>query len=133
MSYLEAFIEPFGTLWFIYLLPIFFVVIKLTRRIPWPAIWLIGAAIEMAHINTGWTAIDEFAHRFIYIYTGYLFATQIFALTAHAQGRPAVALIASRYGPASTARSSPRASPICRSSRSCSVSPAPARSSRSRR
>src|SRR6185312_7687336 len=26
LSYLEAFIEPFGTLWFIYLLPIFFVV-----------------------------------------------------------------------------------------------------------
>ena len=29
LSYLEAFIEPFGTLWFIYLLPIFFVVVKL--------------------------------------------------------------------------------------------------------
>src|ERR1700752_4063920 len=26
--YLEAFVEPFGTLWFIYLLPIFFVVVK---------------------------------------------------------------------------------------------------------
>ena len=45
-SYLEAFIEPFGTLWFIYLLPIFFVVIKLTRGLPWPAIWLVGAALE---------------------------------------------------------------------------------------
>ena len=30
--YLESFIEPFGTLWFIYLLPIFFVVTKATRR-----------------------------------------------------------------------------------------------------
>ena len=29
-------IDPFGTLWFIYLLPIFFVVIKLTRRVPVP-------------------------------------------------------------------------------------------------
>src|SRR5437868_11366863 len=28
LSYLEAFIEPFGTLWFIYLLPIFFVTVK---------------------------------------------------------------------------------------------------------
>ena len=34
MLYLESFIEPFGTLWFIYLLPIFFVVTKLTRGIP---------------------------------------------------------------------------------------------------
>src|ERR1700742_4954853 len=32
--YAEAFIEPFGTLWFIYLLPIFFVVTKLTRGVP---------------------------------------------------------------------------------------------------
>src|SRR3569833_325861 len=32
-DYLEAFIEPFGTLWFIYLLPIFFVVIKLPRNL----------------------------------------------------------------------------------------------------
>ncbi len=31
MMYLESFIEPFGTLWFIYLLPIFFVVTKLSR------------------------------------------------------------------------------------------------------
>jgi uncharacterized membrane protein YcfT len=93
LSYLEAFIEPFGTLWFIYLLPIFFVVIKLTRTIPWPAIWLAGAALEMAHIDTGWTVIDEFARRFIYFYTGYLFATQIFAFTAGVQRSPSTALL----------------------------------------
>ncbi len=93
LSYLEAFIEPFGTLWFIYLLPIFFVVIKLTRTIPWPAIWLAGAALEMAHIDTGWTVIDEFARRFIYFYIGYLFATQIFAFTAGVQRRPSTALL----------------------------------------
>jgi uncharacterized membrane protein YcfT len=92
LDYLEAFIEPFGTLWFIYLLPIFFVVIKLTRNVPWPAIWLIGAAMEMSHINTGWTAIDEFAHRFVYVYSGYLFATQVFALTAHVQRHLPLAL-----------------------------------------
>ena len=32
-AYLETFIEPFGTLWFIYLLPVFFVVTKLARPI----------------------------------------------------------------------------------------------------
>ena len=32
--YLESFIEPFGTLWFIYLLPVFFVVTKLSRSVP---------------------------------------------------------------------------------------------------
>ena len=85
LSYLEAFIEPFGTLWFIYLLPIFFVVVKLTRGLPWLAIWLVGAALEIVHIDTGWTVIDEFAHRFIYIYSGYLFAPHVFALAARVQ------------------------------------------------
>ena len=41
--YLESFIEPFGTLWFIYLLPIFFVVIKATRRMPPLLIWSLAA------------------------------------------------------------------------------------------
>jgi uncharacterized membrane protein YcfT len=92
LSYLEAFIEPFGTMWFIYLLPIFFVVIKLTRNVPWPAIWLVGAGMEMWHLNTGWTVIDEFTHRFVYIYTGYVFARQVFGLTATVQRRPTAAL-----------------------------------------
>src|SRR3954468_24548462 len=34
LLYLESFIEPFGTLWFIYLLPIFFVATKATRNMP---------------------------------------------------------------------------------------------------
>jgi uncharacterized membrane protein YcfT len=93
-AYLEAFIEPFGTLWFIYLLPIFFVVVKLSRGVPWLAIWLVGAALEIAHIDTGWTAIDEFAHRFVYFYTGYVFAPHIFALAARVQHKPMHAMAA---------------------------------------
>src|ERR1043166_1800605 len=76
--YAEAFIEPFGTLWFIYLLPIFFVVTKLTLRAPVIVIWLAGAALEISHIQTGWTVIDEFASRFVYFYTGYILAARIF-------------------------------------------------------
>ena len=72
--YLQSFIEPFGTLWFIYLLPVFFVVIKLTRRVPWPIVWVVAAALEIAHINTGWMVLDEFAARFVYFYTGYIAA-----------------------------------------------------------
>jgi uncharacterized membrane protein YcfT len=86
--YLLSLIDPFGTLWFIYLLPVFFVVIKLTRRVPVPVIWLAGAALEIAHVNTGWMVPDEFAARFVYCYTGYVMAQPIFALTARAQARP---------------------------------------------
>src|SRR3954453_4400829 len=83
--YLESFIEPFGTLWFIYLLPIFFVVTKATRRLPPAAIWVVAAVLEAMHVATGWTAIDEFAARFIYFYSGYLFAGHVFALSERAR------------------------------------------------
>jgi len=92
--YAEAFIEPFGTLWFIYLLPIFFVVTKLTRGAPVLAIWTILAALEIAHIQTGWTVIDEFAARFVYFYTGYILSVRIFQIAAVVQARPALAACA---------------------------------------
>jgi uncharacterized membrane protein YcfT len=90
--YLESFVEPFGTLWFIYLLPVFFVVTKALRRAPPLAVWAAAAALEMLHVLTGWTVIDEFCARFVYFYSGYLFATQVFALSDRARARPALAL-----------------------------------------
>src|SRR5262249_14536004 len=92
-EYLMSFIEPFGTLWFIYLLPIFFVVVKLTRRVPWPLIWLIGAALEIAPINTGWTVRAECASRFVYFCSCHIFATYVFEFAATVQQRPRAALL----------------------------------------
>jgi uncharacterized membrane protein YcfT len=90
--YLGAFIEPFGSLWFIYLLPIFFVVTKLARPVPSWVVWLAAAGLEMLHVATGWTVIDEFAARFVYFYSGYLFADTVFRLSNHAGRTPAAAL-----------------------------------------
>jgi len=92
LLYLESFIEPFGTLWFIYLLPIFFVVIKATRNMPPSLIWGVAALLESAHVATGWTAIDEFCARFVYVYSGYLFADYVFALSNRAREKPALAV-----------------------------------------
>src|SRR4051812_32507186 len=92
MLYLESFIEPFGTLWFIYLLPVFFVATKVLRRAPPLAIWSAAAALEMLHVTTGWTVIDEFCARLVYFYSGYLFAAYVFALSERARTRPALAL-----------------------------------------
>jgi len=91
--YLLSLIDPFGTLWFIYMLPIFFVLVKLTRRIPATVIWSVAAALEIAHIDTGWMVIDEFAARFVYFYTGYIAARQVFAFTAAAQSQPRIAAV----------------------------------------
>ncbi len=92
LAYLMSFIEPFGTLWFIYLLPIFFVVTKATRRVPAPIVWGAAAVLEMMQVATGWTVIDEFCARFVYFYSGYLFADRIFAVARGAQQRPFVAI-----------------------------------------
>ena len=90
--YLLSFIDPFGTLWFIYLLPVFCVFIKLTKRVPWPIIWLGGAALEISHLHTGWMVPDEFAARFVYCYTGYIAARYVFAMAARAQETPALGI-----------------------------------------
>jgi uncharacterized membrane protein YcfT len=92
--YVESFWEPFGTLWFIYLLPIFFTVTKLARglAIPPALVWLAAAALESAPIHTGSTVIDEFAGRFVFFYTGYLAARYVFALAAAARAQPEAAI-----------------------------------------
>ncbi|OQW59647.1 MAG: acyltransferase [Proteobacteria bacterium HN_bin10] len=92
--YLESFIEPFGTLWFIYLLPVFFVVTKLTRRMPPLAIFVLAALLEGAHVVTGWTVINEFCARFVYFFAGYWLASYVFALSDRARGNPALAVVA---------------------------------------
>ncbi|HEY0849866.1 MAG TPA: acyltransferase family protein [Bradyrhizobium sp.] len=90
--YLESFVEPFGTLWFIYLLPIFFVVTKLTRRVAPLAIFAVAALLESMHVSTGWTVIDEFCARFVYFFAGYWLAAYVFALSDRARGRPMLAI-----------------------------------------
>jgi uncharacterized membrane protein YcfT len=93
-AYLESFWEPFGTLWFIYLLPIFFVAAKLARalRLPPLVVWLAAAVLQIAPIATGWTVIDEFAARFVFFFTGYLLAPRLFALTKELQAQPEAAI-----------------------------------------
>jgi uncharacterized membrane protein YcfT len=73
-----AFLEPFGTLWFIYLLPVFFLVTRWTRALPPIVVFLIAAILEMAPIHTGWIMIDEFAARFVYFFAGYWLAPHVF-------------------------------------------------------
>ena len=94
-AWLFAFVEPFGTMWFIYILPIFFVFAKAVRIVPWWIVWIAAAALEMAPIHTGWILIDEFAARFVYFYSGYVFAPLVFRIAERAltQGWAAAAYL----------------------------------------
>lgn len=93
-TFLISFIDPFGVLWFIYLLPIFLVVTKMTRSLPGWSIWVAAAALQVLPINTGWMVIDEFASRFIYFYTGYLLAPAIFRFGEAVLRRSGLSLLA---------------------------------------
>jgi uncharacterized membrane protein YcfT len=92
--YLVSFFQPFGTLWFIYMLPIFFVVCKLAhdKGVPWQVMLGIAALLQIAPIHTGWLLVDEFASRFVYFYAGYIFAPKIFELAEWARDRVSLSL-----------------------------------------
>jgi uncharacterized membrane protein YcfT len=80
--YFIRFIDPAGPLWFIHILPIFFVVTRLTRSVsPW-LIWLAAAGLHSVRIETGWHVPDEFASRFVYFYSGYILAPHVFRVAS---------------------------------------------------
>jgi len=96
-AYLMGFVEPFGTLWFIYMLGVFFVVTKALHRVP-PWIVFLGAALlEIAPIATGHVLIDEFAGRYVYFFAGYWLAGQVFAFAAAVGRRPMAAILAGLF------------------------------------
>jgi uncharacterized membrane protein YcfT len=87
-NYLVSYIEPFGTLWFIYLLAVFFVATKLMRRVP---AWLVLTGAALLHVlapKTGFTLLDEFSSRFVFFYTGYVAAPYIFRFADDIASRP---------------------------------------------
>ncbi len=93
-QYLLGFIEPFGTLWFIYLLAVFFAVTKLLDKVPALAIFAVAALLEALPIHTGWTLIDEFASRYVYFYAGFWLARHVFSYAGLVARMPVLPLMA---------------------------------------
>lgn len=77
-------LEPFGLLWFIYALAIFFVLMRLARDLPKPVMLGLALVLYFTKLNTGWTMPDEFARRFIFFVSGIYGAPYVFALAAWA-------------------------------------------------
>lgn len=80
-------VQPEGSLWFIYVLPLFFVATKLLRGADWRLVWLCAALLQVLEVRTGSIVVDRSAERFVYFYSGYLFAPQVFAFAAWAARR----------------------------------------------
>ena len=93
-AYMNGFVEPFGTLWFIYMLAVFFFITKALRAVP-PILMFASAALLKAFtktgtIATGHTLIDEFAARYVYFFVGYWLARHVFNLAADVDRKSAL-------------------------------------------
>ena len=89
-----AIVEPYGVLWFIYVLALVNLAVKLFQmlRIPHWAALGIGAALQIASFHTGIYAFDQFAAYFVYFYAGYALAPVFFRLVEMAMDHPRLAL-----------------------------------------
>ncbi len=77
VSYLAwAIVEPYGVLWFIYMLAVFSAATKLLHdmRVPHWAVLAIAAVLQMSALHTGSYIVDQFADYFVYFYAGYALA-----------------------------------------------------------
>lgn len=92
-QFLVSLVDPFGTLWFIYLLPIFFVFAKLVRRFPPLLVLAFAAGLESLRVETGWMVPDEFCARLFYVMLGWYAAPLIFRFADWVRARPVLAIV----------------------------------------
>ncbi len=91
-DYLTSYLVPFGTLWFIYLLMVYFVVAKLLKPAPK---WLVLAGAAALHVfapHTDIFILDEFTNRFVFFYSGYALAPFVLAFAERLRAVPALLL-----------------------------------------
>jgi uncharacterized membrane protein YcfT len=89
-----AVIQPYGVLWFIYMLAAVSAATKLLHdlRAPVWGVFGIAAVLQMADIHTGSYLVDQFAEYFVFFYAGYVLAPQLFRLADWAGDHVALAL-----------------------------------------
>jgi uncharacterized membrane protein YcfT len=77
-EYLYQMVQPFFPLWFIHSLPIYFVVTRAIKKVqPWIVIGVL-AILHSVKPATDIMVVDQFCIRYIYFYSGYIFAPHIF-------------------------------------------------------
>jgi len=79
-----ALIEPYGVLWFIYMLGVFGVTAKLLWqwRVPAYIVIPVAALLQMAEIESRSYIVTQFAAYFAFFYTGYVAAPLVFRIVA---------------------------------------------------
>ncbi len=89
-----AVVEPYGVLWFIYMLGVFSVAVKLLwqYRVPHWAVVPVAAALQMAHIDVASYVVTQFAGYFVFFYVGYAAAPLVFRFVSWAERHVALSV-----------------------------------------
>ncbi|SNY90167.1 Uncharacterized membrane protein YcfT [Cohaesibacter sp. ES.047] len=69
--YIASFVQPFGLLWFIYLLPIYFLVLRVTKPVPMLAQFVIAIACKAYLTHTGINVVDFFSKYYVFFLAGH--------------------------------------------------------------
>jgi uncharacterized membrane protein YcfT len=104
-AYLWGFVEPFSSMWFIQILPFFFLTARLVRRLPTALVLAVAASLHLlAALHpaggvyalesrlTNFTTINSFCMFFIYFIAGHLFRRRIFDFAEWMRARPGFAI-----------------------------------------
>ncbi|MEO1796968.1 MAG: acyltransferase family protein [Pseudomonadota bacterium] len=95
--YLGAFardmVIPNGVLWFIYILPICFVIARATAGVPPVLVWLGAAAAHTFDVAGEPLILVYVTHYFVFFYTGHIAAPLLFKLAERARKVPVLGMI----------------------------------------
>ncbi|MEM1232727.1 MAG: acyltransferase family protein [Pseudomonadota bacterium] len=88
----RALLYPAGHLWFIYCLPLCFVLARLTRGLPPPLVWLAAVAAHVFDVDGEPLLLVYLSYYFVFFYTGHLASSLIFRLAQESKNRPVFAV-----------------------------------------
>ena len=89
-QFFMGWVDPYQTMWFVYMLAVFYIVTRIVRKVPVAFVFAGAALLQTfyhAGYETGWSVIDRFMDRYLYFFVGYACAPVIFAFAAKAEKR----------------------------------------------
>ncbi|HEY6024582.1 MAG TPA: acyltransferase family protein [Pseudolabrys sp.] len=89
-----AVVEPYGVLWFIYMLAVFSIAAKSLWQLRVPH-WVtipVAAGLQMAHIDAPSYVMTQFAAYFVFFYVGYAAAPVVYRVVAWAESHIALSI-----------------------------------------
>ena len=92
LYYLASYVQPFGLLWFIYLLPVYFIVLRLTQKLPMLMQFVLAVAAKLLVVETGVNVVDFFAKYYVFFLVGHFGHALWFKLADYAEDRRVLAL-----------------------------------------